>query len=278
MIKLQRLLLICSLLLLLGCGDTTLNNPYANSEQNQSILYRSFSERPKHMDPAVSYSSNEYQLIAQIYEPPLQYHYLDRPYRLTPLTAAKMPETRYLDAKGKIINDSDNTTDIAFTEYIIDIQAGIRYQPHPALAKNQNTYRYHNLQANDLEKIAQLSDFPETGSRELVAEDYVYQIKRLVHPNIHSPIAEMMKQYIVGLDDFSKRVAKANWRHIFVNRLLAACKQWIVIVIKSGFRVNIRNSNFGWRCLFSHLWPGKPMSFITSQDWQKIISHWTGIR
>lgn len=207
--KLYGLLLICSLLLL-GCGDTPLNNPYAESEQNQSIQYRSFSERPKHMDPAVSYSSNEYELIGQIYEPPLQYHYLDRPYRLIPLTAAKMPETRYLDGQGKIINGSGNSNDIAFTEYEIELQKGILYQPHPALAQDQNDYRYHNLQADELEHMTQLSDFSETGTRELVAEDYVYQIKRMVHPNIHSPIAELMKQYIVGLDEFAKQVATVD--------------------------------------------------------------------
>ncbi len=204
------LILICSVLLV-ACGESSLNNPYAESEQGQSILYKSFSERPKHLDPAVSYSANEYELIAQIYEPPLQYHYLDRPYRLTTLTAAKMPEISYLDTDGKIISDSSDTHKIAFTEYLIEIQQGIRYQPHPALALNKGKYRYHKLQPGDLENISQLSDFSETGSRELVAEDYVYQIKRLVHPSIHSPIAELMKQYIVGLDEFAKRVAKTDW-------------------------------------------------------------------
>jgi hypothetical protein len=64
-------------------------------------LYSSFAERPKHLDPARAYSSNEYTFIAQIYEPPLQYHYLKRPYQLIPLTASQMPQVLYYNADGQ---------------------------------------------------------------------------------------------------------------------------------------------------------------------------------
>src|SRR3989344_8615601 len=56
------------------------NNPYPASEAEANILYSAFCERPKTFDPARAYSSNEYLFIAQIYEPPFQYHYLKRPY------------------------------------------------------------------------------------------------------------------------------------------------------------------------------------------------------
>jgi ABC-type transport system substrate-binding protein len=46
-----------------------------------------------------------------------------------------------------------------------------------------------------------LGDFPLTGTRELTAEDYVYQIKRLAHPRLHSPVLELMGDYIIGLKD-----------------------------------------------------------------------------
>ncbi|HSH41129.1 MAG TPA: hypothetical protein VK973_03270, partial [Arenicellales bacterium] len=62
------------------------NNPYPESDARAEIIYSSFSERPKHLDPARSYSADEYTFIAQIYEPPLQYHFLKRPYELIPLT------------------------------------------------------------------------------------------------------------------------------------------------------------------------------------------------
>jgi ABC-type transport system substrate-binding protein len=188
-------------------ASAQLNNPYSEDEGTQAVLYESFSERPKHMDPAVAYSSNEYAFISQIYEPPFQYHYLKRPYQVVPLTAVRMPEVIYLNQTAEKLGQGAKDRDIAFTDYMIEIQPGIRYQPHPALAKSiQGSYQYHQLDRAQIEAATSLNDFKATGSRELTAEDYVYQIKRLAHPKIQSPIAEIMKNYIVGFDDFSKQV------------------------------------------------------------------------
>ena len=41
-----------------------------------SVLYTSFVNRPKHLDPAQSYTSDEAEFTYQIYEPLFQYHYL----------------------------------------------------------------------------------------------------------------------------------------------------------------------------------------------------------
>ncbi|MCK5355624.1 MAG: ABC transporter substrate-binding protein [Methyloprofundus sp.] len=193
-----------------ACNEQVLNNPYpASSDEQQAVLYSSFTERPRHLDPAKSYSSNEYAFIAQIYEPPFQYHFLKRPYQLEPLTATKMPEVVYLDSAENIMPKDAAAEDIAYSEYIIDIQAGIKYQPHPALAKDaQGAYLYHQLTREELSDITLLSDFSQTATRELTAADYVHQIKRLVHPQISSPIAELMKQIIIGLDDYADTIKK----------------------------------------------------------------------
>ncbi|NOQ16712.1 MAG: peptide ABC transporter substrate-binding protein, partial [Methyloprofundus sp.] len=103
----------------------------------------------------------------------------------------------------------DNATaeQIVYSDYIIEIKPDIKFQPHPALAKNaQDQYLYHDLSQIQLAEIMQLSDFNQTGTRELTAADYVHQIKRLVHPAISSPIAELMKQYIVGLGGYAKGI------------------------------------------------------------------------
>ncbi|HSH30907.1 MAG TPA: hypothetical protein VK971_13455, partial [Thiohalobacter sp.] len=71
--QLAGLLAFCWLLLA-GCGDQPWNSPYPASDQDANIHYSSFEERPKHLDPARSYSSNEVVFLGQIYEPPLQYH------------------------------------------------------------------------------------------------------------------------------------------------------------------------------------------------------------
>ncbi len=194
-------------MLLSGCDLSQLNNPYPKEQNNQSILYQSFEERPKHLDPAVAYSENEYAFIAQIYEPPVQYHYLKRPYQLIPLTAQQMPEIHYLNKQGELLTANTDAKDIAFTDYLITLKPGIRYQPHPALAKAENgDYAYHHLTSEQITSANNLSDFKLTGSRELVAEDYVYEIKRMAHPKIQSPIAEMMKNYIIGFGEFAEKV------------------------------------------------------------------------
>ncbi|MEQ1636869.1 MAG: ABC transporter substrate-binding protein [Methylococcales bacterium] len=196
--------------LLTACDLTQLNNPYVQDKSAGSVLYSSFSERPKHLDPAVAYSSNEYAFIGQIYEPPLQYRYLKRPYELIPLTTIKMPTVVYRNKAGQTLPENAPIQDIAFTDYILDIKPGIQFQPHPALAKAADgTYLYHHLTPAQLEEITTLSDFKATGSRELTAEDYVYQIKRLANPKIQSPIAGVMQPYIVGFEAFAKQLNAA---------------------------------------------------------------------
>lgn len=191
--------------LLTSCGDSTWNNPYSAAEKNHNTFYSSFSLRPKHLDPARSYSSNEVIFTGQIYEPPLQYHYLKRPYTLIPLSATEVPVPYFENAQGQRLADGAPQDQIAFSVYEIHIKPGIRYQPHPAFAKDASGQpRYLNLSTEGLLEKNQLSDFKETGSRELIAADYVYQIKRLAHPKLHSPIYGLMAEYIVGLSDYAK--------------------------------------------------------------------------
>ncbi len=190
-----------------GCTDALWNNPYPAADAQWQIYYDSFSERPKHLDPARAYSSDEYQVICQIYEPPLQYHFLRRPYTLVPLSAAAMPQVDYLDQQGRELSADAASEQIAYSRYRIRLRLRVRYQPHPALARDgSGAYLYHALQEQDLEAVHTLRDFPEWGSRELLAEDYVHQVKRLAHPALHSPIAGLMGRHIVGFADLSERL------------------------------------------------------------------------
>ncbi len=211
-----RILLLVSLgLLQTACDVSQLNNPYPATDSGKTVLYSSFAERPKHLDPAVAYSSDEYGFIGQIYEPPLQYHYLKRPYELQPLTAAQLPTVRYLDSQGQPVPDNAGDAAIAYSEYLITLKPGIHYQPHPAFSKNaQQQFLYHQLDAAQLAGIDSLSDFKLQQSRELVAEDYVYQIKRLAFPKIQSPIAELMAGYIDGFAEFAEQTAKIDIRDL----------------------------------------------------------------
>ncbi|HNA29864.1 MAG TPA: ABC transporter substrate-binding protein [Thiobacillaceae bacterium] len=205
----MRALLFFGLAFLAACSQPV-NSPYPAAEAGKTVLYSAFEERPKHLDPARSYSENEYVYLGNIYEPPLQYHYLKRPYTLEPQTAAALPTVRYFDAAGKPLPADADAARIAVSEYEIRIRPGIRYQPHPCFAKDAaGKPRYLPIKPEELARIDTFLGFTEKGSRELTADDYVYQIRRLANPRVQSPILGLMADYIVGLKDLAKALAKA---------------------------------------------------------------------
>jgi len=179
-----------------GCG----NNPYPREERRKNYLYRSFDRVPKTFDPASSYSSDEYEFICQIYEPPLQYHYLQRPggsYMLVPLTATEVPQPH-----------GDPPV------YDIHIRKGILYQPHPCFARDRDGgLKYHNLKPQDVAGFRQVADFRDVtkhDTRELVAADYAYQIRRMADPSLKKPcpILELLSKYIVGMAELHGALKK----------------------------------------------------------------------
>jgi ABC-type transport system substrate-binding protein len=103
---------------------------------------------------------------------------------------------------------------IAFSVYEIRIKPNMRCQPHPAFARDQQGKpEYDHLTPRDLRDIHALGDFARTGTRAVTAADYAYQIKRLVHPQLHTPIAAVMSEYIVGLKDYAATLQAAAMAH-----------------------------------------------------------------
>jgi oligopeptide transport system substrate-binding protein len=190
-----------------GCGEVW-NDPYPAAEEGKNILYSAFVERPKHLDPVQSYTEDEAQFMQQIYEPPLQYHYLEFPYRLVPLAASELPQPRLLDPRGKPLPATSDAA--AFSEYDVHLRHGVLYQPHPAFARDAaGRYLCQSLTHAQIAAMRTPYDCASQGTRELVADDYVYQIKRLAHPRLHSPIFGLMSEYIVGLSEFAARLKAA---------------------------------------------------------------------
>jgi len=201
--------LFCGLvaLLLSACGQSW-NDPYPAADAGANILYTAFTDRPKHLDPAQSYTEDEITFTAQIYEPPLQYHYLKRPYELLPATLETVPVPRFYDDKGRELPADAPVERIAESVYELKLKPGIRFQPHPAFALDAaGQPRYLGDKVADGRQT--VADFPATGSRELTAADYIYQIKRLAHPRLHSPIFGMMADKIVGLKELGEALQKA---------------------------------------------------------------------
>jgi len=182
------------------------NSPYPNSQIKKNVLFSIFRTPPKHLDPVVSYNANEWAILSQIYEPPLQYNYLKRPYVLEPLTLARMPEVIYMDKNGIKTEDVNETV---YTRYRLILRDDIRYQNHPAFVKDKkSSLMYGRLSSEVLADLHTLDDLPVRSTRKLTAEDYAYAIKRMAVRQYHSPILDTMMQYIVGLDSFSERITK----------------------------------------------------------------------
>ena len=202
-----------------GCGDMLWNDPYPAADRASNTLYTAFVDRPKHLDPALSYASDEWDFITQIYEPPLQYHYLKRPYALIPQSAAQMPTVRYLDQEGRDLPADAPPDRVAHSEFEVRIRSGIRYQPHPAFAQDANGKPlYLELSQAEIHKRFALADFSRTGTRELTAEDFIYQIKRLANPRGTSPVFGHLAEYIVGLKELAEELRAEHKKIVAAHR------------------------------------------------------------
>ena len=119
-----------------------------------------------------------------------------------------MPATGYFGRDGRRL-PPDADQGVAFTVYEISIAGdalpaalGVRAGPERQVSLPQ-------LTTADLARVHRLGDFSGTGTRELTAEDYVFQIKRLAHPRLHSPIFGLMADYILGLKVYADTLKKA---------------------------------------------------------------------
>ena len=126
-------LLVAVVMFLAACDERPWNDPQLPSPDGLAT-YQSMiiSTPPKHLDPAISYASDESLFTMQIYEPPLTYHFLKRPYELIPGALVSLPEVSYLDSSGKVVNEDDES--VAFTRYTLHLRDDLHYQPHPAFA------------------------------------------------------------------------------------------------------------------------------------------------
>ena len=192
-------------LILPGCSDEPLNNPHPPEVDDDIVYYSFFDVSPQHFDPAVSYSALEAVFLDQIYDAPLAYHFLKRPYELIPAAAVGLPGVEYLGKDKKPVDASSEQ--IAYTRYTIHLRSDLQYQPHPAFAKDdQGESLYVFESADEGKQYKSPADFPKKDSRQAVAKDFVYQIKRLADPKNKSPMLNFMGRYIVGMDDFTQRL------------------------------------------------------------------------
>ena len=87
------------------------------------------------------------------------------------------------------------------------------YQPHPAFAKDaQGRYRYHTdhaLTRAELGGRRSPWEF-EQGTRELVAEDFVYALKRHATTRIEAPVFAVFAEYVIGLKEYAELIKRED--------------------------------------------------------------------
>ena len=186
--------------LLAGCD----NSPNPLGSESTNTLFVAFQERsPRHLDPTASYALDEVKFMFAVYEPPYAYHYLKRPYEVVPKSALEIATPQYLDKDGRPLPADAPGELVAESDYDVHIKPGILYAPHPAFAKDANgEYLYHALTAAQTRDKHTPLDFAQTGTRELVADDFVYALKRHATPRIEAPIYGIFSEYVIGLKDY----------------------------------------------------------------------------
>ncbi len=198
--SLRNALAATSAALLAACN----NNPWPDGAEATNTLYSAVVQSsPRHLDPTASYWNNDSAFTYQIYEPLYGYHYLKRPFELVPKTAAAVVKPRYLDKDGREIGEDAPAEQVVESVYDVPIKPGIRFQPHPAFAKDeQGRHRYHAMKPGELGTRRTPWDFEHMGTRELVAEDFVYAIKRHATTRITAPIYSTFAEYVLGLKEY----------------------------------------------------------------------------
>lgn len=157
---------LAGLLAVLGCT----NNPYPDTDQNQKVLYSSFNEAPKTLDPAVAYTTAEHVVTGTVYDSLLEYHYLRRPYELIPGLAEAVPEPETQAGERQT--------------YRFKLRRGVLFHADPCFALSQQG----------------------RSTREVLAADVAFQLARLADPTVNSPVASTFAD-ILGFTDFAKRLS-----------------------------------------------------------------------
>jgi len=203
-----RAILVVAAVLLSACN----NNPWPDNAAASNTLYTAVVESsPRHLDPTASYWNNDTPYTFQIYEPPYGYHYLKRPFQLVPKSAAAVVQPYFVDKNGQRLADDAPTDQVAESIYEVPIKPGILFQPHPAFAKDaKGKHRYHAMEPGALGERRTPLQFEHQGTRELVAADFVYALKRQATTRITAPIYSTFAEYVVGLKAYGDLIKQED--------------------------------------------------------------------
>jgi ABC-type transport system substrate-binding protein len=164
-------LLTLALLLASGCS----NNPYPPEDARRNILYRALIDDPKRLDPSVSYTVDEGEVLSLICNSYFQYHYLKQ----SPLTLelgigavvpTQHPSPAWVMEGGKRVA----RTGVLWS---FRLKPGLLFQDDPC--------------------------FPGGRGREVVAADVIYSFKRMADPKVPCPVLPYFLDKVVGLQEYN---------------------------------------------------------------------------
>ncbi len=167
MSRLPTLVALVGCLAVAGCT----NDPYPEADRDQKVLYSSFNEAPKTLDPAVAYTTAEHVITGNVFDTLLEYHYLERPYRLIPGLAEAVPEPQQL-ADGRQV-------------YRFRLRPSVLFHEDPCFA---------------------LGGAGRT-TREVTAADLAFALERVADPAVNSPVISSFAQ-VQGFAEFGKRLVE----------------------------------------------------------------------
>src|SRR5215475_4178094 len=147
------------------------NHPYPEAERDKKVLYSTFHEAPKTLDPAVAYTTAEHVITGNVYDTLLEYHYLARPYRLIPGLAASVPQAQDLPDGRQA--------------YRFQLRPGVLFHADPCFSPDAAGRR----------------------TREVTTADIAFALARIADPAVNSPVIGSFAQ-IQGFADFGKRLAQ----------------------------------------------------------------------
>lgn len=153
--------------LALGCS----NNPYPPEDSSRKIIYSSFTDAPRTLDPATAYTTSSHVVTGSVYDTLLQYHFLKRPLELMPGLAVALPERTELE-DGRI-------------RYRFELRRDLLY-------------------AND---VSFGLGEPGRSTREVVAADIAFQLMRIADPAVSSPVREPFSN-LEGFQAFGERLSE----------------------------------------------------------------------
>lgn len=185
----------------------------AQDGKAQKVLRYAFPAAETGFDPAQISDIYSRIITAHVFDAPLSYDHLARPYKLKPSTAAAMPE----------VSDDYKT-------FVFRIKPGIYFADDPAFKGPDGRQR----------------------RRELVAEDYVYSLKRVYDPKIKSPLHQSLEdEGIVGLQALRDEAMKTG-KPFDYDREVVGLKA----LDRYTFRVKLRES----RPRHLYLWAGRDVA------------------